>query len=52
MVFNPEVDLKMVFSTEDGSGSTRKTKVLGFHIYILQTVSNQQVLKNRTFLLL
>ena len=36
-VFNPEVVPKMVFSTEDGSGSTRKTEVLCFHICILQT---------------
>ena len=50
-VFNPEVVPKMVFSTEDGSGSTRKTKVLCFHICILQTVSIKQVLKNQTFFL-
>ena len=50
-MFNPEVVPKIVFSIEDGSGSTRKTKVLCFHIFILQTVSNKQVLKSRTFFL-
>ena len=51
-MFNPEVAPKMDFSTEDGYGSTRKTKVLCFHICILQTVSNKQVLENQTFFLL
>ena len=50
-VFNPEVVPKMFFSAEDGSGSTRKTKILCLHICILQTVSNKQVLKNQTFFL-
>ena len=47
--FNPEVIPKMVFSTENGSGSTRKSRVLCFHICRLQTVPNKQVLKNQTF---
>ena len=41
----------MFFSTENGSGSTSKTKVLCFHIYRLQTAPNKQVLKNWTFFL-
>ena len=31
-VFNPEVAPKMVFSTENSSASTRKTKIFYFHI--------------------
>ena len=50
-VFNSEVFPKMVFSTENGSDSTRKTKVVCFHICRLQTVTNKQVLKNGTFFL-
>ena len=50
-MFNPEVVPKKVFSTENGSGSTRKTKVLCFHIRRSETVPNKQVLKNRSFFL-
>ena len=39
----------MFFSTENSSGSTKKTKVLCFPICRFQTVPNKQVLKNQTF---